>query len=221
MITAAATSINLFGENKSPLEAPNTVIIFGMTRGGTSMVAGAVRGFGYYLGEDLLVNQEDDNFFYKTDSHMKETIAKRNASHLYWGWKYPLAADYLERLLPGLRNPIFVIVARDPVATATSLVGWDDRDASGAIAESIVQMQKNIMLTIRLRRPTLFVSYERAARDTDLFLSELQAFLDRPMVVDRGTLRDFMVSGSYKSFEAIVRGLNLIGQDNRNDGSSA
>ena len=198
------TSIILFGENRSPPQEPNTVIIFGMTRGGTSMVAGAVRGFGYHLGDDLMVNQEDDNFFYKTDLHMKETISKRNARHRYWGWKYPMAAEYVERLLPVLRNPIFVIVGRDPVATATSLVRWDDRNPSGAIAESILQMQKNIMLTIRLRRPTLFVSYERASLDTDLFLSELEAFLDRPMVVDRGRLRDFMVSGSYKSFEEIV-----------------
>ena len=168
------------------------------------MVAGAVRGFGYFLGDDLLVNQEDENFYYKTDAHMVDTIARRNEHYRYWGWKYPLAAEYVERLMPVLRNPVFIIVGRDPIATSTSLVRWDDREPSGAIAETTLQTQKNLTIAIRLRRPTLFVSYERASLDTDTFLTEMEAFLDRPLIVDRSMLREFMTYGSYKSFEDIV-----------------
>ncbi len=197
-------TISLFEEHFVPPAVSKTVIIFGVTRGGTSMVAGAVRGFGYDLGADLLVNQEDADFYYKTDEHMKATIARRNLEQPFWGWKYPMAADYIERLLPELRNPLFIIVARDVVATAAKLVSWDDRDASGAIAEAALQMQRNLTLAIRLRLPTLFVSYEKASLDTDQFLDELERFLRRPLVVDRSRLRRFMVPGSYKSFEDIV-----------------
>lgn len=115
-----------------------------------------------------------------------------------------MAADYLERLLPLLRNPILVIVARDFVATAASLVRWDDREPSGAMVEAAMQMQKNLVLALRLRVPTLFVSYEKASLDTDSFLTELEAFLSRPLVVDRDRLQAFMLRGSYKSFEETV-----------------
>jgi hypothetical protein len=181
-----------------------TVIIFGMTRGGTSMVAGAVRGFGYYLGEDLLVNLEDQNFVYKTDEHMKETIARRNKDHSLWGWKYPIAVEYLDRLLPFLRNPIFIVVTRDATATACAMTRWDDRDPGGALAEVIIQNQRNLFFAIRHRLPTLYVSYQKASLDQDLFLTELQQFLGRPLVVDRANLLRFMSPGSYKSYEEVV-----------------
>jgi len=168
------------------------------------MIAGAVRGFGYYLGEELLVNLEDQNFVYKTDEHMKETIARRNQDHALWGWKYPIAVEYLDRLLPFVRTPILIIVSRDITATASAMTRWDDRDPSGALSEAIIQSQRNLMLAIRHRLPTLYVSYEKASLNQDLFLTELEGFLGRSLVVDREKLLRFMSPGSYKSFEEVV-----------------
>jgi hypothetical protein len=201
---AEASTITLFSMQNDEYRLTNTAVIFGVTRGGTSMVAGAVRGFGYHLGPNLLVNQEDTNFYYKTDEHMKDVIRERNLEYQFWGWKYPMAAEYVERLMSELRNPIFIIVSRDAVATATSLIRWDDRDASGAIAETAIQLQKNLMLAIRLRVPTLFVSYEKASLHRDAFLDELGSFLERPLTVERDKLLNFMSAGTYKSYEMIV-----------------
>ena len=198
------TCLSLFDRDAVKGADDETVIIFGMTRGGTSMIAGAVRGFGYYLGDELLVNLEDQNFVYKTDEHMKAIIARRNQDHALWGWKYPIAAEYLERLLPFLRNTVFIIVSRDITATACALTRWDDRDPSGALSEAIIQSQRNLTLAIRHRLPTLYVSYEKASLDQDMFLTELEEFLARPLVVDRGRLLRFMHPGSYKSFEEMV-----------------
>jgi hypothetical protein len=198
------TCLSLFDRGAATSADHETVIIFGMTRGGTSMVAGAVRGFGYHLGDGLLVNLEDQNFVYQTDEHMKETIARRNQDHALWGWKYPIAVEYLDRLLPFVRNPILIIVTRDVTATASALTRWDDRDASGALSDAIIQGQRNLTLAIRHRLPTLYVSYEKASLDQDLFLTELEEFLGRPLVVDRKKLLHFMSPGSYKSFEDVV-----------------
>lgn len=198
------TCLPLFDRDAARDGESETVIVFGMTRGGTSMVAGAVRGFGYYLGEDLLVNLEDQNFVYKTHEHMTETIARRNQDHSLWGWKFPLAAEYLESLLPCLRNPLFIIVTRDATATACALTRWDARDPSGALAEVMIQNQRNLIFAIRHRRPTLYVSYQKASQNHDLFLTELERFLGRSLVVDRAKLLRFMSPGSYKSFEEVV-----------------
>jgi hypothetical protein len=198
------TCLPLFDKQTVKGADQETVVILGITRGGTSMVAGAVRGFGYYLGEDLLVNLEDQNFVYKTDEHMKATIARRNRDHGLWGWKYPLAVEYLDRLLPFVRNPLFIIVTRDPTATACALTRWDDRDAGGALAEAIIQNQRNLTFALRHRLPTLYVSYEKAGLNHDLFLTELERFLGRPLAVERERLLSFMSPGSYKSYEEVV-----------------
>jgi hypothetical protein len=198
------TSLLLFQNQTAVTSECHTVIIFGMSRGGTSMVAGAVRGFGYYLGDNLLVNLEDQSFVYKTDEQMKETILDRNEKHDLWGWKFPLAVEYLDRLLSVVRNPVFIIVTRDATSTACALTRWDDRDPSGALSEAILQSQRNLVLAIRHRVPTLYVSYEKAALNQDVFLTELESFLGRPVAVDRARLLRFMAPGSYKSYEEMV-----------------
>lgn len=199
-----ATSICLFSKDVAQSQKSRTIIVFGVTRGGTSMVAGVVRAFGIFMGDDLLVNQEDTNFYYKTDEHMLNVIEQRNAEHDLWGFKYPMAADFVERLLPAMRNPMFIIVARDVVATAGNLIRWDDREPSGALAEGAMQTLKNINLAIRLRLPTLYVSYEKVAQNRDGFLTEIEQFLGLPLIADRDRLQRFMEPGSYKSYEEVV-----------------
>ncbi len=197
-------SVNLYGCCDGTAVEGNTVVVFGMTRGGTSMAAGAVRAHGYDLGSKLDVNLEDQDFFFKTDEHMKGAIRERNVRHRYWGWKYPMAADYLERLMADLRSPVFVIVARDVVAATQGLVRWDLRESSAALLDCAMQMQKNLVLAVRWRVPTLVVSYEKASADPQRLISDLGEFFRRPLLVDVERLIRFMQPGSYKSYEHIV-----------------
>lgn len=206
MNITGATSICLFSNDAAQSPETRTVIVFGVTRGGTSMVAGVVRAFGVFMGDDLLVNQEDSNFYYKTDEHMLGVIEQRNAAHGLWGFKYPMAADFVERLLPAMQNPVFVIVARDVVATAVNLIRWDDREPSGALAEGAMQTLKNVNLAIRLRLPTLYVSYEKVTQNCDAFLTDMEQFLGLPLIADRDRVLRFMQPGSYKSYEEVVLG---------------
>ena len=197
-------SINLFGQCDGASERENTAIVFGMTRGGTSMTAGAVRGYGYDLGPNLDVNVEDQDFFFKTDDHMRSAIRTRNAHHRYWGWKYPMAADYIDRLLPDLRNPMFVTVTRDVVASSLGLVRWDNREPSAALLESAMQTQKNLVLALRWRIPTLIISYEKASASPLSLINDLGLFFHRPLVVDINRLCRFMQPGSYKNYRHVV-----------------
>ena len=206
MTVHKSSSVTLFEDKKTPANGPRTVIVFGVTRGGTSMIAGAVRGFGISLGDNLPVNNEDPDFTYKSLPHMKAAIQARNEKYQSWGWKFPMAANYMEELLPVIRNPVFVIVARDVAATASALTRWHNRDRSAAISEALIQTQKNFTLALRWQTPTLFVSYERAVSNPEVCLEELGTFLDLKLAVDRGRLIDFMARGSYKSFEEVVLG---------------
>lgn len=197
-------SINLYGTCNIAEDEGNTIVVFGMTRGGTSMVAGAVRAHGYVLGEKLDVNLEDQDFFFKTDEHMKNAIQERNERHRFWGWKYPMAADYLERLMAELRNPVFVVVARDVVAASQGLVRWDLREPSAALLDCAMQMQKNLVLAVRWRVPTLVISYEKASASPASLIADLGSFLGRPLVANVDRLVRFLQPGSYKSYDDVV-----------------
>jgi hypothetical protein len=206
MSSSRVTSMVLFDENRPGSERPKTAIVFGMNRGGTSMVAGTIRGFGFHFGHRLLVNSEDPDFTYKTVEDMRRTILARNACFRYWGWKFPKAAVYLDDLLQWIRSPILIVVARDQVAVSLGLTRWDERSDTQAICESLDQMRMNISLILKWELPTLLVSYEKAVLNPGAFLDEVEAFLNMRLVVSRERLLQFMAAGSYKSYDDTVLG---------------
>ncbi len=205
MSVGGQTSITLFNQTRTPASnATRTAIVFGINRGGTSMVAGVVRGHGYYFGPDLAVNNEDADFSYRSVEEMRASISQRDREHGLWGWKFPMAADYLDNLLTSVRNPLLIIVNRDIVATSLGLLRWDDRQASAALSEAIGQNQKNLALALRWELPTLLVSYEKAIVAPDIFLQEMSTFLGTPLAVDHAAMVRFMAAGSYKGYDDVV-----------------
>jgi hypothetical protein len=201
-IDRQATSIGLFPSE--PTLSAKTAIVFGVARGGTSMVAGAARGLGFYMGHELQNNNEDLEFSYKPLEHMKNVIRARNIQYRKWGWKFPAAANYLDDLLAHVRNPHLIVVCRDIVATSAGHVRWHQRETSFAISDILLQTQKNILLALRWRVPALLVSYEKAALRPGRFVDELSQFLGEPVEVDREKLIAYLAPGKYKTFEGAV-----------------
>ena len=81
-----------------------------------------------------------------------------------------------------------------------------DRQPGDALQETLDQTQKNLALVSRWRKPSLFVSYEKAVAAPDAFLQELSVFLNRPLAVDKSRMVKFMAAGSYKSYDHVVVG---------------
>jgi len=202
----SVTCLPLFARSKQPIVGPKTALVFGATRGGTSVIAGAVRGFGFFMGDNLPVNNEDADFVRKPIAAMKATIQQRNESFGNWGWKYPMAAAYLDELLPGIRNPVLIVVCRDIAAVASWQKGNLRKRVSAGLEYALLQNQKNLLLSLRWRLPSLFVSYERATGDASSFVSELGEFLGCSLAVDEARLLAYMERGGYKSFDEIVSG---------------
>ncbi len=97
---------------------------FGLERGGTSAIAGIQRALGLYLGEIDKGNNEDVVFNGYRLNRIRQAIEERNRTHDVWGFKYPKAVMYMPQIVDDLRNPHFVVVYRDAVATALSHLGW-------------------------------------------------------------------------------------------------
>lgn len=205
MVVTAKTSIVL-----NPVPAPTqerTYVTFGVERGGTSLVAGVLRALGLYLGEIPEGNNEDKSFHNKPLGQMRATINQRNAEHDVWGWKYPTAVNYLPVLSRSLRNPFFIIVFRDTVATALSRAQWDGefirRSGRMSLHETNANTNANMGFAMATRRPCMLISNEKAASNTSALIDELADFLfvERPDEDLRRRILAYTEPGRYKNFD--------------------
>lgn len=176
---------------------PRTVVVFGMPRGGTTMVAGICQRCGIDMGSNLPKNLEDQDFVYKPKEHMIDAIAARNASKLVWGWKFPRASKYLPRLEKNIRNPLFIVVWRDALSVATRGIL-----KSGEITKSLqlahgIQTQ-NLAFVTTTSAPVLHVSYEKSIRYPVELAEDIQQFTGIHQPLDKDELIAFAAPGSYK-----------------------
>jgi hypothetical protein len=190
----------LQGGQLSPDTDAFTVVILGVPRGGTTMVAGVAQRCGLFIGDNLLGNLEDQRFVRADAAELEATVLGCNEMRKVWGWKYPRAADYLSELLPKLRNPRLVMVWRDPVAAASRSISRGDPVALALKRMTAIQ-NKNLRLVQEASCPILHVSYERAIREPLPFIEALVEFIGGKLPAEMQELVAFMEPGSYKPVE--------------------
>jgi len=157
--------------------ADKTIVVMGVARGGTSMVAGTVRELGIFLGDRLGENHEDPQFLPFDVDKIREVISRRNDEHKTWGWKMPHSLQYIEQVQTELRNPHFILVWRNTLATAISQVNRSDSDIGNALEYSSNRLQEMIEKTKLLNGPVLLVNYEQAINQKDDFVDTLADFV--------------------------------------------
>ncbi len=174
-----------------------TFIIFGVPRGGTTMVARVAEQLGVSMGSGLPSNYEDDEFNYdKMSDAVKEdpklmargllrAINRRNAKYDIWGWKYPRVHLYLPLIIKQLRNPHLICVLRDPVASSLRPLSRKRVQKEGkaqlptrVIKQHLSWQVKNIEQIHKFNRPTFLCSYEKAVLDPTAFVADLASFID-------------------------------------------
>lgn len=187
------------------LTEPRTYIVFGTARGGTTMVAGVMRGFGLDMGPQIEPrNQESAPFMHEIPTEqMRESLREYNEQHQIWGWKNPYAIDYLPEIWSEIRNPHLICVMRDAVANGQGLHRWEDFGATRAVREVLQRQTRNMDMISERDCPSLMISYEKAISEPDFFVEELGQWLgiEVKKARSRFNFRDFMAPGSYKDFD--------------------
>ncbi|SEL40952.1 hypothetical protein SAMN05443999_105128 [Roseovarius azorensis] len=206
----------ILSEGKRPGtdDPQRTYVIFGMPRGGTTMVAGVAALLGLDIGQDLPRNLEDPAFnldvqhgTYETKlASIRRTIAWRNTEQLVWGWKFPNAARYLPKLADDIANPHLIIVFRDFPAESYRMhdhKGGSIEDLLGTYIRRLRQIKEVIAL---YKCPKMFLSYEKCIAEPDHFIDELRAFLGTtpPGPEAHAQIKAFMNPGSYKDLGAFT-----------------
>ncbi len=179
-----------------------TVVVLGVSRGGTSMCAGLVRLLGIPMGTDLSDDSSEDPEFQLSDKRqLIAKIRRNNASHAVWGWKYPEAFRYLDKIRSTLRNPHFIVVTRDVTGVASSYRRQEGIALKSALAEANRRYAQLFRFIRKEQAPLLVMSYEKALMAREQAVRELGQFLGREATQAQAReYSEFIVDSGYNHF---------------------
>ena len=162
-------------------EGNKTIVVLGVERGGTSMVAGVIRALGFNLGEQAGRNHEDPRFLTDDTDKLIKIIEANNKNSKVWGFKMPKASLKLGFYNQHLRNPYYILVYRNIASVVDS---WCSRGANDPLAtarHSLNYYATSLKDLQDFHRPLLFVNYERACDQKEPFITELCEFLRKEL----------------------------------------
>lgn len=162
---------------------PETVIVLGVGRGGTSLVAGTLRCLGISMGEDPHpAKHEWSPVVYTPERQVNVPATRRNveamnAAHPLWGWKSPADLFVVDALLPLLRGPAFLIVTRDLVNVTLSSQKYDGTPPEIGFYEAAIVYR---LIADRMRfwpYPAAVVPFQEILENADEFVEFIASFL--------------------------------------------
>ena len=145
------------------------MIVSGVGRSGTSMIAKLLETLGIPMGEtdNLPVHEDRDfnNALYHLDhTRVRMLIDLKNTSHQRWGFKFASLQNHIFPPQFGyFRNPHLIIVMRDAIATAARSYISDEQRKG--FEETLINVGKQTINMIdficNATCPTLVISYEK------------------------------------------------------------
>ncbi len=160
-----------------------TLIVSGVARSGTSMVARVLHGAGVFMGEDMDQIVFEDHAFallFENGGLDAKGLSRlrrvRDARHQVWGFKRPHLHVQGVGAVTAFRNPRVILTVRDPVAIAERNAIAEQRDPAHGLAAAMEDLQAMLQFARSLTCPVLLVSYEKAVRQPARFITRLLEF---------------------------------------------
>jgi hypothetical protein len=188
-----------------------TVIVLGVGRGGTSVIAGCLRSLGVCMGRDIHpLKHEWSPVVYSSDGRLDldatyRAVAAMDAEFPLWGWKSPRDFGLFETVGGLLRDPGFIFVTRDILESALSGAAQQDMPVELGLYEAAT-VYRRIADSLRyLPWPTMVVSYRDALEKSEELVTVLCSFLDiDPGSAAKKQATDFIQPGTraYRLFDA-------------------
>ena len=157
---------------KADISKPFTVIVSGVERGGTSMIAATLAEMGIDMGPRGS-NHEDPNMFSEDLRFLCNYVASRNNSYPRWGFKRPGAHMVPALLALTYRQPIWIFVYRNVASNIDSLVARGDPNELYAFRRIMKNYTAMAPLCEKSDSSFILVSYERATANPMAFVQEL------------------------------------------------
>ena len=163
--------------------AARTLIVSGVARSGTSMVARVLDAAGIPMGDRI-----DDVVFEDRDfaellnrpaldqNALDDLIGRRNDAQPVWGFKRPQMHRLGAATIARFRNPLVIVTLRDPVAIAERYAIAEHIDARTTLSMATSDLQEMVLFAQQLACPVLLVSYEKAVRNPARLVERLLEF---------------------------------------------
>jgi hypothetical protein len=176
------------GRRRSATE--KTLLITGLARSGTSMLAALLQAAGVWLGDHVYqpINEDAEitQMLRARDfTRLDALIRQQNAKMPIWGFKMPDLHQFLQHdEMVRFRNPHLMVIFRDPVAVAARNVLSEQVDGTQAIIDATSAMHALTRFVRASHLPFLFLSYEKALVFPREFIDNVIGFcgivLDEP-----------------------------------------
>jgi hypothetical protein len=164
-----------------PATETATIIVVGIPRSGTSMVASVLKTLGLFIGKEIDgAVFEDREIAAAIDSRKLARFAAiaeaRNAEHRMWGFKRPEAYKQLAKLCSACRNPRVIVPFRDMLAIALRNKISMQMDALEQLPRLAAQYDALTTAVLRAAVPTLLLSYEKSLQFPSETVTEIASF---------------------------------------------
>lgn len=179
-----------------------TIVVLGVPRSGTSMVAGMLRSLGIFMGENVKPRTHEDlEILWRPRKEIEGVVLRRNESREVWGWKDPHAARYIREIVDSLVSPMFIRVNRKPSDCARSDCRRNRR-ATMAVATERNRRYSKVYAKSESWGPTLRVQYERAIADPSVAAARIAEFCGEPFSEESvASAAAFVQPGDYRPLE--------------------
>lgn len=166
--------------NPSQQDPAKTIVVVGVARGGTSIIAGSLSHLGVFMGNACDPVYEDTRlslaFEKKTKEKYESVIADYNQQHDTWAWKRPSTLHELTRIAKKLRNPHFIFVFRDLLSVANRNKISMKLGVVGGLEAALDDYKKVLRFLKKSTYPALLVSSEKAVKHKQEFVNALIDF---------------------------------------------
>lgn len=153
-----------------------TIAVFGNSRGGTTAVIGVVNLLGVKVFSSRL--SLDDAQMRTADP--RPVIEQRNKEVDIWGFKNPGMIREVPMIQDLLRNPLFIFVSRDPIASLAQ-----DKHVFECNHKTLHDAQdrsERFFGAIKsCKYPYIIVSYEKLVREPETIIGQIANFIGKPM----------------------------------------
>lgn len=157
---------------------PKQVVVLGVARGGTSLVAGAIQKLGVFMGERSAEPVFEDvslseAFESRDFSRARELIESYNRQHEIWAFKRPALVNYFDDVINLFDNPYLIFVFKDIFSVANRNAISMQSELIGDMRRVLGEYEKLVSLVESSKKPAMLVSAEKALLNRESFVDAL------------------------------------------------
>ncbi len=165
-------------KNEERATTSKSILICGITRGGTSFAASVFGRLGVpysrkadrHIGARYEHRALREAFFEKDGNRLREIATGFSNEYPVWAWKLPAIQREFEFVCELVPNPHFVIIFKEPLSVAARKSDMKGKDTFQALEGVLTAYRHMATIASKTDLPMMLISYDRAITNLENFL---------------------------------------------------